>query len=72
MSNDPNRDEANWGRFAGLGLEVAIGVGLGVLVGYWIDKRAGTAPWGLVIGAMLGLAGGMYLLLKAVMRFNRD
>jgi ATP synthase protein I len=78
MPSDPQRpkdnsgDEASWGRFAGIGLEIAVGVGLGALIGYWIDKRAGSSPWGLVVGAMLGLAGGMYLMIKAVLGMNRD
>lgn len=69
---DPQGDDANWGRFAGVGLEVGVGVGLGALIGYWIDKRFGFSPWGLLVGAMLGFAGGMYLLLKETLRMNRD
>lgn len=65
-------DDANWGRFAGVGLEIAVGVGIGAAAGYWLDKRFGTSPWCLVSGSMLGLAGGMYLLIKEVMKFNRD
>ena len=72
MPDKHDSDDANWGRYAGVGLEVAVGVGLGAAIGYWLDKRFDTRPWCLVCGSMLGLAGGMYLLIKEVMKLNRD
>jgi ATP synthase protein I len=65
-------DESNSGRYLGLGLEVAVGTGLGAAVGFWIDKRFSISPWGLIIGCVLGLAAGMYLLLKEALRANKD
>lgn len=52
-------------RYAGLGIELAAAVGLLSLLGWWIDGHFGTAPWGLVIGAMVGLIGGMANLLRS-------
>jgi F0F1-type ATP synthase assembly protein I len=54
-------------RYAGLGIELAAAVGLLSLLGWWIDGRLGTAPWGLVIGAMIGLIGGMANLLRSAL-----
>jgi ATP synthase protein I len=68
----PKPDDSNWGKFASIGLEAAVGVGLGLAVGYWIDKRFKTDPWGTLIGAALGFAAGMYLLFKDAMRANKD
>ena len=68
--SDP--DNPNWGRYLGLGLEMAIGVGLGLIVGQWLDKRFGWTPWGMLIGVFAGLAGGMYLLIKEAIRANKD
>jgi ATP synthase protein I len=68
----PDQNDQNWGRYLGLGLEMAVGVGLGVLVGQWLDKRYGWSPWGMVVGASLGLVGGMYLLIKDAIRANKD
>lgn len=65
-------DDTNWGPMLGLGLQVAVGVGLGLLVGMWLDKRFGWTPWGLVCGAALGFAGGLYNLVREGMRANRD
>ena len=69
MSKD---SQSSWGRYVGLGLEMAIGVGLGWFVGNWLDKRYGWDPWGAVIGASIGLAGGMYLLIRDAIRMNKD
>jgi F0F1-type ATP synthase assembly protein I len=54
-------------RYAGLGIEIAAAVGLLSLLGWWADGRLGTAPWGLVIGAMIGLIGGMANLLRSAL-----
>ena len=34
------------------------------LFGYWIDSRYDSRPWGVLIGAVLGLVGGMYNLIR--------
>jgi ATP synthase protein I len=59
------------GRWIGIGLEIAVGVGLGALVGWWLDEKFATAPWGVLVGSMLGLAAGLYLLIKEAMRMNK-
>jgi F0F1-type ATP synthase assembly protein I len=67
-----NRDQQNWGQYLGMGLQMAVGVGLGLIVGNWLDNRYGWSPWGVMIGVMLGLGGGMYLLIKEAIRMNKD
>ena len=68
----PDDDNTNWGKMAGIGLQVAIGVGLGYFVGHWLDKRYGWHERGAIIGPMIGLAGGMYLLIKDAIQINKD
>ncbi len=64
-------ENGNWGRYLGWGMEIAAGVGLGCLIGYWLDEKLGWTPWGMVAFSMLGLAGGFYLLVKDVMKMNK-
>ena len=55
-----------------IGLQVAIGVGVGYVVGRWLDRRYGWTPRGMMTGSMIGLAGGLYLLIKDAIRINKD
>ncbi len=67
----PKNDEPGFGHIFGIGLQVAVGVGVGFIVGSWLDKKYGLAPWGTLVGCMLGLAGGLYLLIKEGMQANK-
>lgn len=75
---DPKRgardgaDDQNWGHYLGYGLQMLVGVVLGVFVGRWIDGKYHTDPWGVMGGSMLGLAAGMYLMIKDAIRMNKD
>ncbi len=55
-----------------LGLYPAVGVGLGLLIGTWLDHRFGWGSKGLITGAVVGMVAGMYLLFKEGMRINKD
>jgi F0F1-type ATP synthase assembly protein I len=65
-------DGSQHANLAMVGLQVAVGVGVGYAVGWWLDKRYGWAPKGVVIGSMIGMAGGLYLLIKDAIRINKD
>jgi F0F1-type ATP synthase assembly protein I len=54
-----------------LGLYPAVGVCLGLAVGSWLDHHFGWGSKGLITGAVLGMAGGMYLLIKEGMRIGK-
>jgi len=70
--DDPQRDESNLGKFATLGLEIGAGAFLGALLGIWIDRKWHTAPWGVLIGMLLGIGSGMYLLIKEAIKANKN
>lgn len=62
---DSSRDEGvRWSRLAGVGFELAAAVCGMCLAGYWIDLKFGTDPWALLIGAGLGITGGLYNLIR--------
>ena len=62
-----------WMSLAGQGFELTAAViGFG-LVGYWIGSHLGDARTGLLIGAILGIIGGLYNLIRASLReLNRQ
>ncbi|TME60420.1 MAG: hypothetical protein E6I54_11195, partial [Chloroflexi bacterium] len=45
-----------------MGLQVAVAIGLPLLVGTFggnaVDKSLGTSPWGILLGILLGLVVG--------------
>ena len=56
---------------AGGVLEFAVAILLGVFAGQWLDRRWGTTPWLLVVGAMLGAVVGFYKLYRDLMASQR-
>ncbi len=67
-----DRRAPGWVRHAGVGLELAGAVAGFTLLGYWIDRHYGSQPWGLVVGAALGFAGGLYNLVKQSLQAVRE
>jgi hypothetical protein len=61
------------GDYRGLayGLQILVGVGLGYLAGRWLDSHYGWHN-GVIVGSLVGLAGGLYLLIKDAIRINKD
>jgi F0F1-type ATP synthase assembly protein I len=69
MASEKN---SNWGQGLAMGFETAVGVALGYFAGRWLDKKFGWEPWGSLVGAMLGLVAGAYLLIKEVNRMDKQ
>ena len=61
-----------WVRYSGVGLELAGATAGLALIGYWVDGRFGTRPWGIVIGAIIGLVGGLYNLVRESLAAVRE
>ncbi|UCD28740.1 MAG: AtpZ/AtpI family protein [Planctomycetota bacterium] len=51
-------------RLAGTGVELAATIVVACLLGYWIDRRFESGPWGLVICSVLGIVGGLYNMIR--------
>lgn len=59
-------------KYAGTGFEFAGVLGVCLYLGYLADERWDSEPWGLLIGAAVGLVGGIYLLVKEGNRMMRE
>lgn len=55
-------------RYASVGVELAAAVVVGCLLGYWVDRRLDTLPWGLLTGAAIGVIGGLYNLIRPALK----
>jgi F0F1-type ATP synthase assembly protein I len=61
-----------WVRFSGVGLELAGAMAGLALLGYWIDGRFGTTPWGIIGGVVIGLVGGLYNMVSQSLQAVRE
>ena len=52
------------GPYLGLGAQIAASMALFCGVGYVVDRWLGTSPWGILVGAMLGMVGIVALLVR--------
>jgi F0F1-type ATP synthase assembly protein I len=75
MPEEPRQgseDSRSWVRLSSIGFELVAAVVGFTLAGYWWDRHYGTDPWGLLIGAVLGLVGGMYNLIRQSLLASRS
>ncbi|RWE00449.1 AtpZ/AtpI family protein [Mesorhizobium sp.] len=63
------KDEAKaatgYGQALKLSSEFIAGIVVGVGLGWIIDRVAGTAPWGLIVGLLLGFGAGILNVLRS-------
>jgi F0F1-type ATP synthase assembly protein I len=59
-------------KLSGLGVELVGAVGGFTLMGWLWDRYHETSPWGVVIGAVLGLVGGMYNLIRQALIASKE
>jgi len=61
-----------WVRYSGVGLELAGATAGLAFAGHWIDGRYGTAPWGILLGVVIGIVGGLYNLVRESLAAARE
>ena len=59
-------------KLAGLGFEFVAAVGVGIGIGYLVDRWFDTTPWGIIGGVGLGFAVGLRGLIKRGMTAFKD
>jgi F0F1-type ATP synthase assembly protein I len=57
--------------YLGIGTGLAVTLLLAMGAGYWIDKRFGTAPVFVLVGAAIGMFAVFYHLYKAYKAMTR-
>lgn len=58
-------------RYAGMGIELGSAIIGLTLAGLWVDYKFHTGHKGLVIGATLGIVGGLYNFIKQALALSR-
>jgi len=63
--NDGAKATAGYGQALKLSSEFIAGIVVGVGLGWFLDRVAGTSPWGLVVGLLLGFGAGVLNVLRS-------
>jgi ATP synthase protein I len=66
------RNDASGGyaRYVGLGVTLLLIFALPTVVGYFLDRLAGTLPLFLLIGLGAGFVGGMFYVYRALQKLG--
>ncbi len=56
----------------GLGMEVAAQVAAGALLGWLYDLWRGTGTTGMLVGSLIGIAVGLWSLVRGALKLNRQ
>lgn len=68
MQDKPLRDYA---RYSGIGIQMAVSLGLPIYGGWWLDERYASSPWGILGGIAFGLLSIFSLLYKLTLQSGR-
>jgi len=60
------RQQSDFVRYAGLGLQFAGTFLVFGAIGYWLDGRLGTRPWLMIVGIALGASGAFWSMVRKV------
>jgi len=69
MDNDTKKMIKTLGYVSTVGLSMAFAIGIGAVVGHYLDKIFGTAPWLLLIFLGFGIAAAfrnLYIMYKKI------
>ena len=71
---EKNKDkfEGKYLRHTGIGFEFVGAMGLCCFLGYMADRRWDSEPVGIIIGALVGIVAGCYLIIKEAMKMNQE
>ena len=62
---DDAKAAAGYGQALKLSSEFIAGIVVGVGLGWFLDRVAGTSPWGLIVGLLLGFGAGVLNVLRS-------
>jgi len=70
---EPKKKVNAYARFSSMGIQMGVLIFLGVYGGQKLDERwQFETPWMTIVGSLLGVFVGLYIVLKGVINLNKD
>ncbi len=61
----------NYAKYIGIGLQLATAILAGIFLGYAVDRKFGSAPFGILGGSVVGFVTGFYGFFRQI-KDNND
>ena len=58
--------------YLSLGLEIAVGIALPILAGFWLDEYFETSPWLLLAGCIIGVVNVFVIIFQLSKKLSDD
>ena len=72
MTSTPPKIFPDLGMLLTLGWAIPVWLLAGIFAGRWMDARWGLYPWATLAGALLGMIGAGYTVVRAVQKAGND
>ncbi len=73
MKDKPRRpDLRRLAELSSIGLMLPSSIAVGLFLGYFLDRKLGTAPWLLLALTVLGIASGLLSLFRALKKYMKE
>ncbi|MFO0388792.1 MAG: AtpZ/AtpI family protein [Alphaproteobacteria bacterium] len=66
LASQEDSSGAQYGKGVRMGVDLLAGAGVGIFLGYYLDKAAGTTPLFLLLFLFLGFAAGVRNIMRNV------
>ena len=70
MSSRDKNPISKYAEYLSLGLEIAVGMTLPILAGYWLDGHFNTSPWLLLTGCIVGMVNIFIVIFRLSKKLN--
>ena len=72
MTQTPPKISSDLGLLLTLGWAIPVWLLAGIFAGRWLDTRFGLYPWATLVGALLGMFGAGYTVVRAIQKISHD
>jgi ATP synthase protein I len=72
MAGPPRSSIGSLGALSAVGIAFVLAVGIGFLIGYWLDRWLGTSPLFMLLFFFIGVAAGIVNVVRTANAVDRE